>query len=175
MDADKISRELLKEPAVIEEIVGRFGRSVLDSNLQIDRTSLAALVFGNSDPQRSNREALERILHPRVRARLNDQVEASKSDPSTRLIVLDIPLLFEVGWNDACQGSSLLIRLTRFAGNELHNAAGHWKTGNFAKTPKCHSRKSGAFRPGWSKTMETSINFRGESMNSWKPQGSNCS
>ncbi len=104
LDADKISRELLKESAVIEEIVGHFGRSVLDSNLQIDRTSLAALVFGNSDPQRSNRETLERILHPRVRTRLNAQVEASKSNPSTRLIVLDIPLLFEVGWNDVCQG-----------------------------------------------------------------------
>ena len=85
-----------------DAIVQRFGESILNSARQIDRSALAKIVFGTSDEHRSNRKILESILHPLVRRQLQEQVDAAKSEPNSPLIVLDIPLLYEVGWDDAC-------------------------------------------------------------------------
>jgi len=63
----------------------------------IDRTVLGRLVF--ADPER--RKTLEQILHPLVRQDREHFCE-EKRKAGARLVVLDIPLLFETGGEKDC-------------------------------------------------------------------------
>ena len=63
----------------------------------VDRTALGAKVFG--DPAALKR--LEGILHPRV-AEAREEFLREHARRGTRVVVLDIPLLFEVGADALC-------------------------------------------------------------------------
>lgn len=63
----------------------------------VDRKALGAIVTGN--PERF--AALERIVHPLVHA-LEEEAIAAAARVGARLIVLDIPLLFETGAERRC-------------------------------------------------------------------------
>lgn len=64
---------------------------------KVDRKALGALVTG--DPARF--KALEAIVHPLVRAKEEAAIEAARQS-GARMIVLDIPLLFETGAEGRC-------------------------------------------------------------------------
>jgi dephospho-CoA kinase len=91
IDADVLAREVV-EPGTegLAEVVAEFGPEVLTPSGELDRPALGRLVF--ADPQR--RQALERIIHPRVRAR---SAEIVASAPADAVIVNDVPLLVETG------------------------------------------------------------------------------
>jgi len=90
-DADAIAREVV-EPGTdgLVEGVAEFGPDVLTATWELDRPALGRLVFAH--PQR--RQALERIIHPRVRAR---SAEIVSTAPDDAVVVNDIPLLVETG------------------------------------------------------------------------------
>lgn len=92
IDADVAAREVL-EPGTPGEgrVLERFGDCVLGEDGSIDRNALAAVVF--SDP--NARRDLEAIVHPAVHARMLE-LAAGHSDDD-RVVVLDIPLLAELG------------------------------------------------------------------------------
>jgi len=71
-------------------IVSRWGRAVLEPDRLLDRSALRERVFG--DP--NELEALNAIVHPEV-ARLRDQLLAAARARGDRLVIADIPLLFE--------------------------------------------------------------------------------
>jgi len=91
IDADAIAREVV-EPGTegLAEVVAEFGPEVLTPSGELDRPALGRLVF--ADPQR--RQALERIIHPRVRARSAEIIAAA---PADAVVVNDVPLLVETG------------------------------------------------------------------------------
>jgi dephospho-CoA kinase len=91
IDADAIAREVV-EPGTdgLVQVVAEFGPDVLNATGELDRAALGRLVF--ADPQR--RQALERIIHPRVRAR---SAEIVSTAPDDAVVVNDIPLLVETG------------------------------------------------------------------------------
>lgn len=64
---------------------------------KVDRKALGAIVTG--DPARF--KALEAIVHPLVRAKEEAAIEAARQS-GARMIVLDIPLLFETGAEGRC-------------------------------------------------------------------------
>jgi dephospho-CoA kinase len=101
--ADGIAHELLESPAVIGELAERFGPGVLDDSGRIVRSRLATLVFGDDESHRANRKFLEGVLHPRVRSEIHRRLGDLRRG-GTRLVVLDIPLLFESGWDQECDG-----------------------------------------------------------------------
>jgi dephospho-CoA kinase len=70
-------------------ILARFGREILGSDSQIDRKKLGAIVF--PDPVRRRR--LEKIVHPCVAKGLRQFIKRHHG-----VIALDIPLLFEAGY-----------------------------------------------------------------------------
>ena len=89
IDADAIAKEVLEPGQVgFENVVHSFGDSVLDSSGNIDRKSLAALVFQN--PEQLSK--LEGIVHPAVVARV---AQIRESLPETAIVVYDTPLLVE--------------------------------------------------------------------------------
>jgi dephospho-CoA kinase len=98
IDADKIAHELLEEPRVKGKIIGIFGRAILDSAGKIDREKLAEVVFDDADRLSS----LNRIIHPLVLQRAEDLIEQYNRQNQVKAIVLDMPLLVEVGWDKRC-------------------------------------------------------------------------
>jgi dephospho-CoA kinase len=94
VDADVLAREVVApgEPAW-RTIVEEFGRDVVGPDGQLDRKRLGALVF--ADPAR--RKVLEAITHPAIMARRQVIFDAWAAEGFDGLVVLDIPLLVEVG------------------------------------------------------------------------------
>ena len=89
-DADLLAREVVApgEPA-LAAVVERFGRDVLQADGQLDRAALRVRVFRDPDQRR----ALEAILHPAIRARLEAICRAAPGPYA----IATVPLLTEGG------------------------------------------------------------------------------
>ncbi len=94
IDADKLARTVVRpgQPA-LREIVDWLGAGILLPDGTLDREALARIVFSD----RQARARLEGITHPAIR-RCVEQAVAEAKDRGISVVVLDIPLLFEVGW-----------------------------------------------------------------------------
>lgn len=95
IDADKLSREITQpgKPAW-QEIIKNFGQDIIQDNGEIDRNRLGKLVFANKQA----RTELEAITHPHIEAAAKTAMAAAAAD-GFAVIVLDAPLLIEVGWH----------------------------------------------------------------------------
>ena len=98
IDADKIAHGLLDSKAVKEKIVGLFGKTVLDSSGRIEHKKLADVVFTSGDKL----TALNKLIHPLVLARAEELIEQYNQQSQVKAIVLDMPLLVEIGWAKRC-------------------------------------------------------------------------
>ena len=98
IDADAITHSLLEREDVRARLIDVLGAGILDSNGLIDRAVLAQVAFGQSETLKF----LTDVLHPLVLERTETLIEAYQADPNIRGIVLDMPLLLEVGWEKKC-------------------------------------------------------------------------
>ncbi|WP_227765343.1 dephospho-CoA kinase [Zhaonella formicivorans] len=94
VDADQIAREVVRQgqPAW-QEITSHFGQNILLESGEINRKTLAEIVFNNSEA----RAFLMHVTHPRILNRSAELIEEYRQDRGTKLIVLDAPLLIESG------------------------------------------------------------------------------
>lgn len=96
IDADRIARDVVrKESPAWQAIVAHFGKAILRSDGQIDRERLGAVVFHDAKAK----EALNRIVHPRVGAQMQAEIQRLADRHPEDLLVLDVPLLIESGWH----------------------------------------------------------------------------
>jgi dephospho-CoA kinase len=94
IDADRIARQVVEpgKPAW-KEIRARFGGRVFRPDGALDRERLGNIIFHHSRQRRQ----LEAIIHPRVRAHIDETLrELSMAKPQP-VVVLDVPLLLETG------------------------------------------------------------------------------
>jgi len=103
LDADAIGHALLSQRPAFEDVLKRFGNDVVitgtpETPAQIDRAKLAARVFANP----VELKALERILHPKMRATFTKAIGRTVRRGEHRAVVLDAAVLFEAGWDDLC-------------------------------------------------------------------------
>jgi len=98
IDADKIAHKLLDEPVIKNKVVASFSEVVLDSTGKIDHKKLADIVFADADKLSS----LNEIIHPLVLERAEELIKRVKHRNQVKAIVLDMPLLVEVGWAKRC-------------------------------------------------------------------------
>ena len=98
IDADKIAHEMLDRNTVKGKIVGLFGEAILDSSGRIEHKKLAGVAFNCGDKLAS----LNGIIHPLVLARAEELIEQYNQQNQVKAIVLDMPLLVEVGWAKRC-------------------------------------------------------------------------
>lgn len=98
IDADAIAHELLREDAVRDEVARLFGPGVLNARGNLDRGKLAGIVFADA----AKLDALNKVIHPRVLQRTEELIAQYNQDSHVKAIVLDMPLLVEVGWADRC-------------------------------------------------------------------------
>lgn len=94
VDADLLAREVVAPGGPAHDaIVERFGREVVGPDGGLDRRALAALVFDDE----AARQDLNRIVHPAVHQETIGRVAAAGAEDPDAIVVLDIPLLAEVG------------------------------------------------------------------------------
>ena len=95
IDADAIVHELQRPGTEVTAAIAReFGPGVIRPDGTLDRAALGRIVF--ADPER--RRALEAIVHPAVRAEMLRRIESLRQE-GRPAVVLDIPLLYESGWD----------------------------------------------------------------------------
>ena len=94
-DADEISRHAL-DPGTecYERTVSAFGRDILLGDGTVDRKKVAGIVFSDQDALHT----LNGIIHPYVRRTIRGDSEKAFAEAPDRLIVWDVPLLFETGY-----------------------------------------------------------------------------
>lgn len=91
IDADVLAREAVaKGTPALATIIQRWGTGVLGPDGSLDRAALRRIVFTDD----RERAALNAIVHPEVDRRRMRALEAAQQ-AGARIVVLDIPLLFE--------------------------------------------------------------------------------
>jgi len=100
IDADSVGHSLIEpgQPAY-QEVISKLGASVLDAEGRVDRGRLGALVFA----ERAKLEALNAIVHPRVKAEIARQFAGLAKD-GVKAAFVEAALLVEAGYLDELDG-----------------------------------------------------------------------
>jgi dephospho-CoA kinase len=99
LDADAIAHDVIQPRKLAwRQIVDRFGSDLAynKEDARIDRKKLAAVVFNDTEALRD----LEAIVHPRVLKQLKERLAKLRRELWVRLVVVDVPLLFEANAQD---------------------------------------------------------------------------
>ena len=127
LDADVIVRDL-QQPGqpVFLAMVERWGSEIVDETGQLNRQAVANIVFHDA----AELEALEGLIHPRVREEMTARI--SQLSTTASVVVQDIPLLNKVMGDDRrSHGSTLVVdcpvevavdRLVEFRGFDRSDA-----------------------------------------------------
>ncbi|PYL95078.1 MAG: dephospho-CoA kinase [Verrucomicrobia bacterium] len=95
-DADAVARYLVDLEEVKQELLAKFGFGIFSRNGDLNRDAVRAIIFQDA----VKRQALEQILHPRIRRQWS--VEADRHRTSSEFFFADIPLLYETGGETLC-------------------------------------------------------------------------
>jgi dephospho-CoA kinase len=94
LDTDQIARDVVEPGSpTLQQLVSEFGSDILDSQGRLDRARMRERVFGDH----SQRQRLEAITHPAIRAELARRSAAAGGDYQVHVI----PLLVEAGRAEA--------------------------------------------------------------------------
>ena len=94
IDADIIAHQLTHVGSdSFKEIKQLLGEEFIKNKGELDRKKIAQVIFSDT----SKKTAIEKILHPRIRQRLLQEIEQLKNND---YIILAIPLLFESNFTD---------------------------------------------------------------------------
>ncbi len=94
LDADQLAHGVMAAGTeATQAIAARFGTDVLAEDGAVDRTRLGPIVFADSVA----RKELEAIVHPAVYRAIAAGLRAFELTENPRLVVVDIPLLYETG------------------------------------------------------------------------------
>lgn len=92
VDADVIAREvMLPGHPVLAAAVQAFGETILQPDGTLDRARLGEMVF--RDPEAL--QTLNNLTHPAIRTEIKDRMYALDQEDPQRLVIVDIPLLYE--------------------------------------------------------------------------------
>ncbi len=100
--ADGLGHEVIAPGGdAYREVIEAFGPEIVGADKTIDRRKLGAIVFGNKEKL----QTLNRISHPRMAARMAQDIAAVRSLPPAGrppVIVLEAAILLEAHWNTLC-------------------------------------------------------------------------
>jgi dephospho-CoA kinase len=97
IDADEMAKQFLRNKEVKKQLRRRFGSQIFDAGGRVNRKKLAEKVFADAKAVK----AVNAIIHPRVFEKTQELIKKYQQ-PSVKAIVLDMPLLAEVGWDKKC-------------------------------------------------------------------------
>ena len=106
VDADAIAHELSRPNQPIFHVyVELFGPEIVTPEGTLDRAEIARRVFSDT----VLRDKMNARVHPIIRAAAEERLDAAHMD-GTAVVVLDVPLLFEAGW-DALTNDTWVVAL----------------------------------------------------------------
>jgi dephospho-CoA kinase len=101
VDADQVAREVvLPGEPVLEAIASTFGQAVLETDGSLNRKALGEIVFRDKE----SLAKLEAITHPAIRARMQQTIHTYAEQFPERLVVADVPLLYETKQENLYEG-----------------------------------------------------------------------
>lgn len=101
LSADDVASELMSShPAIRAALEAEFGAQVYDTDGMVSRKYLAERVFGTTPEHHRSLTALNTIVHPYVLDELLSRAE-DIALAGERCIIIEIPLLYEIGLEDA--------------------------------------------------------------------------
>lgn len=96
IDSDQLAREVVAPgTAGYEQVVAVFGHEYVQADGQLNRALLGDRIFIHS----SDRQLLEAITHPLIFEAI-DQKKKELAQTEDALVFIDMPLLYEVGYED---------------------------------------------------------------------------
>lgn len=106
VDADLISRQVV-EPGMpaLKELEEAFGNSIIKDDGNLDRKGLAAIVFNDVE----QRKLMDSIMHKEILAEIRRQINEYSEAPEYEGVIIDAPLLFEVGLDKWCHKVWLVV------------------------------------------------------------------
>ena len=94
---DDLARQAVQPGSpVLRAIVDHFGEGILEGDGSLNRSKLRRLI--TEDAQ--ERQVLEQLTHPEIWRLLDDKVAAIESRQEDAVVVVEVPLLIEVGMQD---------------------------------------------------------------------------
>ncbi|SDZ78481.1 dephospho-CoA kinase [Selenomonas ruminantium] len=114
LSADTIAFALAKPRQILYRLyVAHFGERILQADGTLDRRAIGRLVFDND----AERQWLDETTHPILERAMRRQI-AVKQTKNFPVIILDVPLLFEAGWDKMTEENCLVfvdeaVQLTR--------------------------------------------------------------
>ena len=104
LNVDAIAHHLSKPRQILYWLyVAHFGEGILQADGTLDRRAIGRLVFGNE----SERQWLDETTHPILERAMRRQI-AVKQAKNFPVIILDVPLLFEAGWDKMTEENCLV-------------------------------------------------------------------
>jgi dephospho-CoA kinase len=110
LSTDRVAHDLLADDEVRAALVERWGEGIAPDG-EVDRDRVSGIVFSD----RGELTWLESITHPRVGARVYEWRQ--NLDPAVPVAVVEVPLLFEAGMEEAFDATVAVI-----ADDELRDA-----------------------------------------------------
>src|SRR5881396_2533795 len=98
INSDEMVRQAYKVPGVKQTIRQWWGKLVFDATGEVDRSAVARKIFTLP----SERQRLERLIHPIVNEHREKIMNQAAADPKIVAFVWDTPLLFETELNKLC-------------------------------------------------------------------------
>jgi len=98
ISADRLDREVLGLPRVIEQIERWWGPQMLDGQGRVDREAIGRVILKDE----SELKRLVSVVHPLIRQREQELLEQYQHDPEVKAIVLEAPWLFETDQHKRC-------------------------------------------------------------------------
>ena len=124
ISSDAVVHELYASPELREAVVARWGEEVAPGGV-VDRPAVARRVFADEDERRW----LEQLLWPLVGARVAQWLEAARERvPPPAAAVVEVPLLFEAGLQDAYD-ATIAVLASEPVRSERAAARGHEHVG----------------------------------------------
>ncbi len=103
--SDAIVHELYETAEVREAVLKRWGADVAPLGI-VERARIAGIVFSSE----AEREWLENLLWPLVSKRVQEWMRrVQRLDPPPRAAVLEVPLLFEAGFEKRCDATVAVV------------------------------------------------------------------
>ncbi len=99
VDADRIAHEIIeKGKPAYQEIIAYYGDGILDAEGNIIRKKLGEIVFHDAEKL----AFLNQCTHKYIKQEIVRQIDAAKQVGTARAVILDAPLLLEVGLESVC-------------------------------------------------------------------------
>lgn len=117
ISADSIGREVVERNApVLSKLIRAFGTEIVTPEGMLKRRVLGRKVFTSHE----NMQILNKIVHPPLLKRLDEEIEECKNDPACKIIVVDAALLIDWNYHKkmdytvcvVCEKSAQISRLT---------------------------------------------------------------